>query len=163
MSSVKPIPEGFHTLSPSLVTRDAARAMAFYREAFGAEQVLLMKGPQGSVMHAEMRIGDTIFMLSDEWPGHHVQAPATVNSTTVTMHLYVEDVDAWHKRAVAAGAKEIMPPEDMFWGDRFSSVMDPFGHSWSLATHVKDLTEEECQQAADAWMAQMSAGGQEGS
>ena len=159
MSAVKPIPEGFHTISPAMVIKNAAKAIDFYQRAFGAEVVLQLSGPGGSLVHAEIKIGDSIIMISDEWPGHHVQSPASVNGTTCTLHIYVEDVDALHRQAVAAGAKEIMPPTDMFWGDRFSSVTDPFGHSWSMATHIKDLTPEECQKACDEWMAQMAGGG----
>jgi len=158
MSSVKPIPEGFHTVNAAMVVKDAVKAIDFYQQAFGAEVILKLTGPGGSIVHAEIKIGDSIIMLGEEWPGHHVQSPATVNGTTITMHLYVGDVDAAHKRAVAAGAKEIMPPADMFWGDRFSSVTDPHGQSWSMATHLKDLTPEECQKACDEFMAQMAGG-----
>ncbi len=158
MPDVKPIPEGFHTLTPTLVIKDADKAMKFYREAFGAEDLMRIAGPSDSVLHAEMKIGNSIFMLGEEWPGHPVQSPITVKGTTCTLNLYVSDVDAAHKRALAAGAREIMPPTDMFWGDRFSSVTDPYGHSWSLATHIKDMTPEECQKACDAWMAEMARG-----
>jgi uncharacterized glyoxalase superfamily protein PhnB len=115
-------------------------------------------GPGNSVLHAEIKVGDSMIMLSDEWPGHFVQSPATMKGTTNTLNIYVQDVDKAHKQAVAAGATEKMPPADMFWGDRFSSVLDPFGHSWSLATHIKELTPEECQKACDEWMAQMAKG-----
>lgn len=159
MPDVKPIPAGFHTLSPSLIIKDTAKAIEFYRKAFGAEVLLRITGPNNSVLHAEMKIGNSIFMLGEEWPNHHVQSPTSIKGTTCTVHIYVSDVDAAHKQAMAAGAKEIMPPVDMFWGDRFSSVTDPYGHSWSLATHVKDMTPEECQKAADEWMASMTKGG----
>ena len=139
MSSVKPIPEGFHTVTPSVVIKDAAKAIEFYKKAFGAEVVMQISGPNNSIVHAEIKIGNSIVMMGEEWPGHHVQSPATVNGTTCTLHIYVNDVDAAHKQAVAVGAKEIMPPTDMFWGDRFSSVTDPYGHSWSIATHIKDV------------------------
>ena len=115
-----------------------------------------LKGPHDSIMHAEIKIGNSMIMIGEEWPGHHVQSPASVKGTTITLHVYVGDVDAAHQRALAAGAKENMPPADMFWGDRYSSVTDPYGHSWSLATHVKDMTKEECQKAGDAWMAEMA-------
>jgi uncharacterized glyoxalase superfamily protein PhnB len=156
---VKPIPEGFHTVSPSLVTKGAAKAIEFYKRAFGAEEVKLLTGPNDSVVHAEIRIGDSIIMIAEEWPGHHVQSPDSVKGTTSSLHIYVDDVDALHKRAVAAGAEELMAPADMFWGDRFSSVRDLHGHVWSMATHVKDMTPEECQKACDEWMAQMAASG----
>ncbi|MFQ5670500.1 MAG: VOC family protein [Acidobacteriota bacterium] len=162
MSHLKPIPEGFHTISPSLVIKDAAHAIDFYQKAFGAEVVLRLTGPNHSVVHAEIKIGDSIIMIGEEWPGHHVQSPASLEGTTSTLHLYVKDVDASHEQAVAAGACEIMPPADMFWGDRFSSVMDPYGHSWSMATHIKDLSPEECQKACDEWMARMAGGGCDG-
>ena len=158
MSSVKPTPEGFHTISPAMVINDAAGAIEFYKKAFGAEEILNLKGPGDSVVHAEIKIGDSIIMISGEWPGHHVQSPATVKGTTCALHIYVDSVDALHKRAIEAGAKEIMPPTDMFWGDRFSSLTDPYGHAWSIATHIKEVTPEECQKACDEWMAQMAAG-----
>ena len=158
MPNVKPIPDGFHTVSPAIVIKDAAKAIQFYKKAFSAEEIMVLTGPNDSVVHAEIKIGDSIIMISEEWPGHHVQSPGSVNGTTCTLHLYVNDVDTSHKQAVGAGATEIMPPADMFWGDRFSSVKDPYGHSWSLATHMKDLTPDECQKACDEWMAQMASG-----
>ena len=158
MPDVKPIPEGFHNVNPTLIIKDANAAIEFYKKAFGAEEVLKMAGPNNSVVHAEIKIGDSIVMLGEEWPGHHVQSPSTVKGTTGTLNIYVNDVDAAFKRAIEAGAKEIMPPMDMFWGDRFSSLTDPFGHSWSLATHIKDMTPEECQKGCDEWMAQMAKG-----
>ena len=161
MPKVKPIPEGFHSVTPSLVIKDAAKAIEFYKRAFGAEPLLRLTGPNNAVVHAEIKIGDSIIMISEEWPGHHVQSPTGVKGTTCTLHIYATDVDAAHKKAVAAGAQEIMAPADMFWGDRFSSVKDPFGHAWSLATHIKELTPEECQKACDEWMAQMAGGGKD--
>ena len=158
MSTVKPIPEGFHTITSAIVIKDAAKAIEFYKKAFGAEEILNLKGPNDSVVHAEIKIGDSIIMIAEEWPGHHVQSPGSVGGTTTTLHIYADNVDALHKRAVDAGAKENMAPADMFWGDRFSSVSDPYGHSWSIATHIKDMTEEECQKACDEWMAQMAGG-----
>jgi uncharacterized glyoxalase superfamily protein PhnB len=142
-----------------MAIKDAAKAIEFYERAFGAEQIMKITGPNDSIMHAEIKIGDSIIMLAEEWPGHHVQSPATVKGTTCSLHIYVNDVDSSHRRAVEAGAEEIMPPMDMFWGDRFSSVKDPYGHSWSMATHIKDMTPEECQKGCDEWVAQMAAGG----
>jgi uncharacterized glyoxalase superfamily protein PhnB len=159
MSKVKPIPDGFHTITPTMIIKDANKAIKFYEKAFGAELILRMAGPNDSVMHAEIKIGDSIIMMGEEWPGHHVQSPATIKGTTGTLNIYVNDVDTAHKKAVEAGAKEIMAPADMFWGDRFSAIMDPFGHSWSLAIHIMDMTPEECQKAADEWMASMAKGG----
>ena len=161
MPTVQPIPEGFHSVSPTMVIKNAAEAIEFYQKAFGAELIMRLNGPHDSIMHAEIRIGNSMIMIGEEWPGHHVKSPTTLNGTTLSLHIYVRDVDAAHKRAIAAGAKEIMAPADMFWGDRFSSVTDPYGHSWSLATHVKDMTEEECQKAGDAWMAEMAKQGGE--
>lgn len=159
MSKVKSIPDGFHTVTPTLIIKNTDKAIEFYEKAFGAEVILRMAGPNDSVMHAEIKIGDSIVMMGEEWPGHHVQSPITIKGTTGTLNIYVNDVDTAHKKAIEAGAKEIMPPADMFWGDRFSAIMDPFGHSWSLATHIKDLTPEECQKACDEWMATMAKGG----
>ena len=160
MPIVKPIPEGFHSVSASITVKDAVAAIEFYKQAFGAEELMRIKGPNNSVLHAEIKVGDSIVMLADEWPGNHVQSPATLKNTTCMLHIYTKDVDAAHKRAVTAGATETMPPTDMFWGDRFSTVTDPSGHAWSLATHIKDLTPEECQKGCEEWMAQMAEGGQ---
>ena len=158
MPETNPMPEGFHSITPAMVVKDAKKAIQFYKKAFSAKEVMMLTGPNDSVVHAEIKIGDSMIMIGDEWPGHHVQSPATVNGTTLTLHIYVSDVDAAHRQAVAAGAKEVMAPADMFWGDRFSSVMDPYGHSWSLATHVKTMSAEECQAACNEWMAKMSEG-----
>ena len=129
MPDVKPIPDGFHTVTPSITIKDASKAIDFYQRAFGAEQVLRLDGPNGTVAHAEIRIGDSIIMLGEEWPGHHVTSPTSLKGTTACIALYVPDVDAAHARAVEAGATEKMPPTELFWGDRFSSVTDPFGHA----------------------------------
>jgi len=160
MSAVQPIPEGFRSVTPGMVIKNAAEALDFYQKAFGAEVMKRLNGPGGAIMHAEIRVGDSMIMISDEWPGHHVQSPKTNGGTSITLHVYVKDVDAAHKRAVEAGAVEKMPAADMFWGDRYSAVVDPYGHAWSIGTHIKDMTEEECQQAADAWMAEMAKSGQ---
>ena len=142
----KPIPDGFHTVTPHLIVRPCADALAFYEEAFGAEVVERSEGPGGLILHARVRIGDSYLLMVDEWPHMEPSAigsPARLGGTTVTMHLYSADVDAAHARAVAAGATERMAPADMFWGDRFSMVTDPFGHSWSIATHIEDVSLEE--------------------
>lgn len=159
MSDVPHIPKGFHTVTAAMTIKNAAEAIEFYTRAFGAEEILRLTGPGGSVVHSEIKIGDSIIMIGEEWPGHHIQSPASVKGTTCAIHVYVQDVDAAHKRAVEAGAKENMPPADMFWGDRFSSVTDPYGHAWSLATHIKEISPDECQKACDEWMAQMAGGG----
>ena len=146
----KPIPDGFHTVTPHLTMKNAGEAIEFYRKAFGAEEVARMPGPGGSVMHAEIRIGDSPIMLNDEFPEHGARGPKTIGGTPVSIHLYVNDVDALFDRAVKAGAKVTMPIADMFWGDRFGKLEDPFGHQWSLATHKEDVTPEECMERAKA-------------
>ncbi len=148
MATVKPIPEGYHTVSPHLAVSDARAAIEFYAEAFGAKEAHRMSTPDGAkLLHAEIRIGDSPVMLHDEYPGMGVSAPPTLGGTSVTIHLYVEDVDAVIAQAEAAGAEVTMPPQDMFWGDRYAKLKDPFGHSWSVATHVTDPTREEMEDA----------------
>ena len=151
MSSIKPIPDGYHTVTPHLVVADAKAAIDFYAQALGAVEAHRMMTPDGEkVLHAEIRIGDSPVMLADAFPGSGVAAPASLKGTSVTIHLYVEDVDAFVARAQAAGAEVTMPPEDMFWGDRYARLTDPFGHSWSVATHVADPTREEMEKAVKA-------------
>jgi len=154
---VKPIPAGYHTVTAYLTVRDAARAIDFYKGAFGAVQTVRMPGADGkTIMHAELKIGDSIVMLSDEIPGMSTcKAPATLGGTTVGLFLYVRDVDSAFKRAVDAGCKVVKPLEDMFWGDRFGSLMDPFGNSWSMATHKEDVPPKEMARRAQAAMAGM--------
>jgi PhnB protein len=134
MPTIKPIPEGFHTVTPFLVLKDAHRAIEFYKRAFGAEERFRMPTPDGKVGHAELQIGDSIVMLSEA-----IQEPVT----SASMYLYVPNVDAVCQRAVAAGAQATMPPTDMFWGDRFGRVTDPFGVRWGIATHTEDVSPEE--------------------
>ncbi len=142
--SSQPIPAGYHTITPSLVVRGAAEAIAFYIRAFGAEEVSRAATPDGSkIMHAEIKIGDSRIMLNDEFPEMQCLSPLTIGNTGSGLHIYVEDVDAAYKQAVEAGATATVPPTDMFWGDRFGMLKDPFGHNWSIATHQYDLTEEE--------------------
>lgn len=140
---VKPIPEGYRTLTPYIAVDDAAKAIEFYERAFGAKERSRMPGPDGRIAHAEVVIGDSVFMLSDPFPQATVKPPSQVGGTTAGLFMYVQDVDAAYRRAVEAGATETMPPENMFWGDRFGTVTDPFGHAWQIATHVEDLTPEE--------------------
>jgi PhnB protein len=140
---VRPIPEGYPTATPYLAVRGAADAIDFYKRAFGATEVMRMPGPGGAVMHAEVRIGNSPVMLADEMPGMRCTGPQTVGGTTVTLHLYVEDVDAVVAKAVEAGAKVIRPVQNMFYGDRTGAVEDPFGHVWHIATHVEDVTPDE--------------------
>jgi uncharacterized glyoxalase superfamily protein PhnB len=145
---VKPIPEGMHSLTPHLVCRDANAAMDFYIRAFGARDGGRLAGPDGKFMHGMMWIGDSALMLADESPEWGMSSPLSLNGTPVILHLYVEDADAVLARAVEAGATLTMPAADMFWGDRFGQVSDPFGHQWSIATHIRDLTDEEIRAAA---------------
>jgi PhnB protein len=146
-SQVKPIPSGMHSVTPHLVCAGAADAIEFYKKAFGATEMSRLPGPNGKLMHAMFRIGDSAIMLVDESPDWGMLGPISLKGSPVTIHLYVEDVDAFVARAVAAGAKVKMPLENMFWGDRYCTLDDPFGHHWSVATHVRDVTPEEMQQA----------------
>ncbi|MFC3106947.1 VOC family protein [Undibacterium arcticum] len=147
MPQVKSIPEGMHTVTPHLVCAGAADAIEFYKKAFNAVEMGRMPGPQGKLMHAMIRIGDSSIMLVDEFPDWGSFGPKSLKGSPVTIHLYVDDVDAVVERAVGAGAKITMPIEDMFWGDRYGKLEDPFGHSWSVATHMRDVSPEEMQQA----------------
>jgi PhnB protein len=152
----KPIPDGYHTITPALTVRDGARMIEFYERAFGAQELMRFAAPDGkSIMHAEMKIGDSIFMLSDEQPAMGCRAPASVGGATTSQFMYVPDVDSAFKRAVDAGAKVVMPPTDMFWGDRFSQVDDPSGHRWGLATHREDLSPEEIAKRQREFLASM--------
>lgn len=143
-----PIPEGFHTITPHLVVKGASEAIVFYKRAFGAEELGRMPfpGPDGQVKigHAELRIGDSRLFLADEFPGQGATGP--VGGSPVTIHLYVTDADTAFERAVAAGATVTMPLADMFWGDRYGQLVDPFGHHWSIAAHLEDLTPEQMQE-----------------
>ncbi len=147
MRKVKPIPDGMHSVTPHLVCASAADAIEFYKKAFNATEVGRMPGPQGKLMHASIRIGDSPVMLTDEFPDWGSFGPKSLKGSPVTIHLYVEDVDAVVERAVAAGAKITMPVADMFWGDRYCRLEDPFGHHWSVATHIREMTYEEMKQA----------------
>lgn len=141
----KAIPDGMHTLTPHIVCEGASDAIAFYRKAFDAEELTRLPAPGGKVMHAAIRIGDSVVMLMDDFPEWGSLGPKALKGSPVTLHLYVQDVDAAIKQAVAAGAQVTMPAADMFWGDRYGQVVDPFGHRWSIATHKEDLTPEEIQ------------------
>ncbi|MFQ5653910.1 MAG: VOC family protein [Planctomycetota bacterium] len=156
-ANVNPIPEGFHTITPLIVVRNAADAIEFYKKAFGAEEIERNPGPDGKgIMHAEVKIGDSILMLCDEFPGCEGWAsPASFEGTTVTLHLYVSDVDAVFKRAVEEGCSVKMPVMDTFWGDRYGQLADPFGHRWSVASRVKTLTPEQIAQGAEEFFKNM--------
>ena len=154
-TKVNPIPTGYHTATPYLTLNDCARAIDFYKKAFGAQEVMRMEGPGGKIGHAEIKIGDSPIMLADEMPGAGNRAPKTLGGTTVGVFLYVNDVDSSYKQAVDAGAKADKPPADMFWGDRFGQLTDPFGHSWSMATHKEDVAPAEMRKRMQQQMAQM--------
>jgi PhnB protein len=151
----KPVPEGYHTVTPYLTVRDAARAIEFYKQAFGAKEKGTMKGPDGKVMHSELIIGDSIIMLADEYPHFGSLSPQSIGGSPAGLHLYVEDVDSAFDRAVKAGASVEMPVADMFWGDRYGKLRDPFGHKWSIGTHKADLSMEEIEKAQEEFMAKM--------
>jgi uncharacterized glyoxalase superfamily protein PhnB len=147
MSTVKPIPDGMHTVTPHLVCAGAADAIAFYKKAFNATEMMRMPGPKGRLMHACIRIGDSNVMLVDEMPEWGALGPKALKGSPVTIHLCVENVDAFVAQAVSAGAKIKMPVADAFWGDRYGQIEDPFGHYWSVATHVRDVSPDEMQKA----------------
>ncbi len=147
MPTVKPIPDDMHSVTPHLVCAGAADAIEFYKKAFNAVEVGRLPGPQGKLMHAMIRIEGSAVMLVDEMPEWGSFGPMSLKGSPVTIHLYVEDVDSVVARALAAGAKITMPVADMFWGDRYGKLEDPFGHHWSVATHVRDVSPEEMQQA----------------
>jgi len=149
---VKPIPEGMHSLTPHLVCAGAADAIEFYKKAFNAVEGGRMPGPDGKLMHAMVRIGDSALMLVDEMPQHGALGPKSLKGSPVTIHLYVNDVDATVAQAVKAGAKVTMPVDEMFWGDRYGQLEDPFGHRWSVATHKRDLTTEQIREGMKAMM-----------
>ena len=146
-AKVKPIPDGMHSVTPHLICAGAADAIDFYKKAFNAIELSRLPGQSGKLLHGSIRIGDSTVMLSDEFPEMGGLGPKSLKGSPVTIHLYVEDVDAFAARATAAGAKITMPVADMFWGDRYGQFEDPFGHRWSVATHVRDVTPDEIQQA----------------
>jgi PhnB protein len=149
------IPKGYHTVTPSLVVAGAAKAIDFYKKALGAEEIMRFPGPDGKLMHAEIKIGDSRIMLGDEMPDQGARGPKLIGGTPVSFFIYGENVDAARKRAVDAGPKPIMPLENQFSGDRTGCLEDPFGHHWWLAQHLQDLTPEELQKGAEAFFSQM--------
>jgi uncharacterized glyoxalase superfamily protein PhnB len=155
MTKVNPIPEGMHTITAHLCCADAQKAMDFYKAAFGAQELARIVGPGGGLMHGMMKIGDSNIMLHDEIPQWDALGPLKRGGTSVTLHLAVADVDAWTERAVKAGASVKMPVADMFWGDRYGEVVDPFGHVWAIASRIKDMTPQEMAQAGEAAFANM--------
>lgn len=147
-STVKPIPEGYHTVTPYLILSKAAEAIEFYKKAFGATELFRMAGPDGKIGHAELKIGDSPIMLADEYPGMGYVSPQTLGGTPVSILLYVEDVDKIFNQAVAAGGLQQLPLKDQFYGDRSGTLKDPFGHVWTIATHKEDVSPEEMDKRA---------------
>ena len=155
----QPIPEGFRTVTPHLVIKNCAEAIDFYKRAFGAQELFRSTNPgSDDIMHASIMIGDSVVMLADEFPDWGVLGPESLGGSPVTIHLYVEDADALWERAVGAGATVVMPLEDTFWGDRYGKVKDPYGHGWAIATHIKDMSPEEMQEAAIEAFSQQPGG-----
>ena len=150
MSKVKAIPDGYHTATPYLIIKDAARAIEFYKKAFGATEIMRMAEPSGKVTHAEIKIGNSPIMLADEFPEMGARSPQTIGGSPVSIFLYVENVDTLANQAIAAGAKVLMPVQDQFWGDRYGKLADPFGHVWDIATHKEDVAPEEIHKRAAA-------------
>jgi len=155
---VRAIPEGHHTVTPYLIVSDAAGALAFYKKAFGAEELMRVAAPRDKIGHAEIRIGDSVIMLADEYPDMNARGPHAFGGSPVSIHLYVEDVDTVARQAIAAGATVVRPVQDQFYGDRSGSFTDPFGHSWHVATHKEDLTPEELDKRVKAATAQHGGG-----
>jgi len=152
----KPIPDGFHTATPSLVVSNSNEAIEFYKKAFGANEIYKFPTPDGKILHAMIQIGDSFIMMSDEFSAMGMSSPKTLGGTAVTLHLYVEDADKTFKQAVEAGAIITMPIMDAFWGDRFGTVMDPYGHSWAIATHKIDMTPEGMRKAGEEYFASLT-------
>jgi PhnB protein len=155
-TKVNPIPKGFRSVTPYLTLNDTARALDFYKRAFGAEVLVRMDGPGGKIGHAEIKIGDSIIMLGDEMPGSGARSPQSLGGTTFGIMLYVENADAVFNQAVAAGAQVEAPIADMFWGDRYGKLKDPFGHSWSVATHMEDVAPAEMSKRMQEFSAKMA-------
>ena len=153
-----PVPRGLRTVTASLTVKGAKQAIEFYKNAFGAELLMKMESPTGGIGHAELKIGDSVIFLNDEFPQGNSKSPITLGGTTGGIQLYVNDVDSSFKRAVDAGAKPAMPPMDMFWGDRMSQVTDPFGHAWGISTHKEDLSQAEMEKRAAEFWQSMAAG-----
>jgi PhnB protein len=151
---VSPVPKGFHTVTPALIVHDGAAALAWYGKALGATERSRALGPGGKVWYAEILVGDSVVMVTDEFPEMGAKSPTTLGSSTTGLWLYVPDVDAWYERAVREGAKPSMPPADMFWGDRFGRVIDPFGHSWTFATRKEIVSPKQMERRRLAALAQ---------
>ncbi len=158
MVQVKYIPDGCSSVSAYLIVKNGRKTMDFYTEAFGATASECLNGPDGAVLHGEVRIGNSTVMISEENPAWNLKSAETMGGSPVSLHIYVEDVDKAFQRAVAAGCKEIAPVTDMFWGDRYGKVADPFGFQWGIATHVEDVSEPEMQRRCQEWMQRMAQG-----
>jgi PhnB protein len=156
MTGVEAVPTGYRTLTPHLVIKNATEAIEFYKKAFGAEQVRCMMTPDNKVMHACLKIGDSMLMLAEEMPNMGCKGPDMTSGSPVTVHVYVTDADSVFDRAVKAGAQVLMPLTNMFWGDRYGRLVDPYGHHWSVASKVEDLTEEEMMKRQQAFCAKMA-------
>lgn len=162
MSSVKAVPDGFGTVSTYLVVKDSGQALEFYRKAFGAEPGMRMATPDGKMtVHAQMRIGDSTVMLTDENPQWNMKSAHTLGGSPASLHLYVEDADSLFERAVRAGCEVVYPMNDAFWGDRYGKVKDPYGHEWGIATHKEDLSPEEIGRRQAEFFASMQGEGRE--
>jgi PhnB protein len=156
MSQIKRIPDGYHSITPTLIVKNGANAIEFYKKVFGAKERMRMMTPDGKALaHAELQIGDSIVMLSDEFPEMKCLSPESIGGSPIGLFLYVEDVDKTFNQAVAEGAKVLDPVKDQFWGDRHGGIEDPFGHRWSISTHIKDLGQEEMKKAAEEAFANM--------
>ena len=151
-NKIKPVPDGYHTLSAYLIVRGAASAIEFYKKAFGATELMRLNLPDGKIAHGEFKIGDSIFMISDENPNWGSTSPEALGGSPVTLHLYVPDVDTTFANAIQAGAIEKMPLENQFWGDRTCQIVDPFGHYWHIATHIEDVDPSELSSRMEAFM-----------
>lgn len=156
MNQIEKIPKDYHSITPVLIVKNGDEAIEFYKKGFGVQERDRMKGPDGRVAHAELKLGDSVFMLSDEYPEMDCHSPKTIGGSPVSMYVYVDDVDSFFDKAISAGAKVLDPIKDQFWGDRHGRLEDPFGHLWSIATHKKDLSEDEMKKAAEAAFSQMS-------
>lgn len=154
-NNVRPIPEGYHSVTPAITCKNAGSAIDFYKKAFGAQEVMRMSGPNGAVMHAEIKIGDSIIFIGDEWPGMS-SAPNPQATPSSYLYIYSDNVDKLFNQAVAAGCKSAMPLTNQFWGDRYGKVSDPFGHHWGLSQHVEDVPHEEMERRSKEWMATMA-------
>ena len=156
-NKVKPIPEGYHSVTPSITLKDSLKAIKFYKKAFGAKEQGIFPAPDGkSTMHAVIKIGDSIIMMGDERPGQTCQSAETMSGSPVSFYIYVQNADTVYNQAVDAGCEVTMPLDDMFWGDRCGTVKDPFGYTWMIATHIKDMTRDETKEAAEEFFAEMA-------